>query len=127
MKKFELNLSKYEVMVKEPVTEIDEKSGKEVRKLKDKLIEYPLRDNLSGWLRTGGIFKTGEDIAEAVSLARTIRQCNDDVILLDEREAGILKKCLNKFIELTAEDKANLGGEIHEEAICRIFGMKEVK
>lgn len=125
MKKFELDLSKYEVTVQVPVTKIVD--GKEQKSLENQQQEYPLIENISGWLRTGGVFKTGEDIAEAVILAKMIKICNEDSIELDEREASILKQCLNKFIALTEEGKANLGGPIHEEAICRIFGMKEVK
>ena len=51
-----------------------------------------------------------------------------ETILLDKREADILKKALNRHIELSADGKVQtpLGGPIHEEAICRVFGMTEV-
>jgi len=125
MKKYKLDLSKYEVTAQVPVTKTVD--GKEVRELEDKTEVYPLRENISTWLRSVGIFKTGEDIAEAVSVAKQIRDCEDDSIELDEREAGVLKQALNRLVELTAEGKANLGGEIHEIAICRIIKMEEVK
>jgi len=79
------------------------------------------------WLRSVGIFKTGEDIAEAVGIAKQIRDCTEDSLELDEREAGVLKQAVNRLVELTAEGKANLGGEIHEEAIIRVVKMEEVK
>jgi len=125
MKKFRLNLSAYDVTAQVPVTKTVD--GKEVRELEDKTEVYPLRENISIWLRSVGIFKSGEDIAEAVSVAKQIRDCEDDDIELDEREASVVKQALNRLVELTAEGKANLGGEIHETAICRIVKMEEVK
>jgi hypothetical protein len=102
-------------------------NGKEIRELEDKTGPYPLRENINAWLRGVGVFKTGEDIAEAVGVARQIRECKEDSIELDEREAGVLKQALNRLVELTADGKANLGGEIHEEAIVRVIKMEEVK
>jgi hypothetical protein len=125
MKKYELDLSKYEVTMQTPVTKKD-KTGEEVRVMENVTDVYPLRENISTWLRGIGVFKSAEDIAEAVSLAKQVRDCKEDLIQLDEREAGILKQALNRLVELTAEGKANLGGEVHEEAICRIAKMKEV-
>ena len=125
MKKFRLDLSKYEVTAQVPVTKTVD--GKTVRELEDKTEMYPLRENISVWLRSVGIFKSAEDIAEAVSVAKQVRDCQADEIKLDEREMGVLKQALNRLVELTAEGKANLGGEIHEEAIVRIIKAEEVK
>ncbi|KKN05688.1 hypothetical protein LCGC14_1084870 [marine sediment metagenome] len=124
MKKFKLNLSEYSVTAQVPVTKED---GSRV--LEDKIEVYPLRDNISIWLRSVGIFKSAEDIAEAVSVAKQIRDCVEDSIELDEREAGVLKQALNRLVELTAEGKVSpgLGGEVHETAICRVVKMEEVK
>lgn len=122
MKKFELDLSKYEVDVYVPMPTADQPHRMGLEKQ-----EYPLRANLSGWLRSVGVFKSAEDIAEAVGLAKQIRNSENDSLELDEREAGVLKQAVNRLVELTAEGKANLGGEIHEEAIVRIMRMKEVK
>jgi len=122
MKKYRLDLTKYDVTMQVPVTKED---GQRV--FEDKTETYPLRDNISVWLRSVGIFKTGEDIAEAVSVAKQVRDCTADSIELDEREIGVLKQALNRLVELTAEGKANLGGEIHETAICRIVKAEEVK
>ena len=122
MKKFELDLSKYEVEVYVPMP--TEKNPHAMGLVKQ---EYPLRANLSGWLRGVGVFKSAEDIAEAVGLAKEIRNCEGNSLELDERETGVLKQAVNRLVELTAEGKANLGGEIHEEAIVRVIRMKEVK
>jgi len=122
MKKFRIDLSEYEVTAQVPVTKED---GSRV--FEDKIDTYPLRDNISVWLRSVGIFKSGEDIAEAVSVAKQIRDCSGDSIELDERELGVLKQAVNRLVEITAEGKANLGGEIHEEAIVRIMKAEEVK
>jgi len=126
MKKYELDLTKYSVTMMAPVTKKDE-DGKEHRVMEQVTEEYPLRTNISSWLRSMGVFKTGEDIAEAVMLAKAIRNGDDnDHLILDEREAGILKQAVNRLVELTADGKATLGGEIHEEAIVRVMRMKEV-
>ena len=126
MKKYELNLEKYDVTAMIPVVKKND-DGKEIRVMEEQTNEYPLRTNISTWLRSIGIFRNGEDIAEAVMLARQIRECEGDSIELDEREADVLKQAVNRLVELTAEGKANLGGEIHEEAIVRVMRMKEVK
>jgi len=125
MKKFELDLSAYDVTMQVPVTK--EVDGKQVRQLETKIDIYPLRENISVWLRSIGIFKSAEDIAEAVSVAKQIRDCKEDSIELDERETGVLKQAVNRLVELTAEGKAGLGGEVHEEAICRVVKMKEIE
>ena len=127
MKKYRLDLTEYSVTAQMPVTKTVD--GKEVRQLEDKNEVYPLRDNISIWLRSVGIFKSAEDIAEAVSVAKQIRDCTEDSIELDERETGVLKQALNRLVELTAEGKVSpgLGGEIHETAICRVVKMEEVK
>ncbi len=125
MKKYELDLSEYKVIETVPVTKTVD--GKETRQLEKQQNVYPLRENISIWLRSMGIFKSGEDIAEAVTVAKSIRDCKEDSIELDEREAGVVKQAVNRLVELTVEGKANLGGEIHEEAIVRVVRMKEVK
>lgn len=122
MKKYRLDLSAYDVTVSTPVTKED---GSRV--FENKTDVYPLRDNISAWLRSVGIFKSAEDIAEAVNVAKQIRDCQGDSIELDGREAGVVKQAVNRLVELTAEGNANLGGEIHEEAIVRIVKMEEVK
>lgn len=108
-KKFKLDLNKYEVETPQGNT------------------EYPLRENFSSWLRTAGMFKTAEDVAEAVSIARQIRSSDDEFLMLDEKEAAILRQALDKLIALTADGKAALGGEIHEEAICRVVNMEVIE
>lgn len=125
MKKFKIDLSEYTVTAQVPVTKTVD--GKEVRQLEDKTETYPLRENISVWLRSVGIFKNAEDIAEAVSVAKQIRDHQGDHILLDEREIGVLRQAVNRLVELTFEGKANLGGEIHETAIYRVMKAEEVK
>jgi hypothetical protein len=119
-KEFTLDLSVYEVEAPRQVIKEDKSVGVEM-----KSENYPIKNNLSMWLRTMGIFKCGEDIAEAVSLAKQLRDCEGDTLILDEREADILKQATNKLIALTAEGRAQLGGVLHEEAICRVINMKE--
>lgn len=121
MKKFKLDLSKYEITIQ--VSVIKDGSSE----LQEQTSEYPLRENISTWLRGVGIFKSAEDIAEAVVVAKQIRECKEDSIELDEREVDVLKQAVNRLVELTAEGKAGLGGETHEEAIIRVVKMEEVK
>lgn len=117
MIKYTLDLSAYKV------TYSVMEDGKQIEKTE----VYPLKDNLSNYLRAMGLFDTGEEIAEAVILAKQILACNteDDVLVLDEREMNVLKKCINLHIKLTKDNKSNLGGPIHEELILRVFTMKE--
>jgi hypothetical protein len=121
-KRFELDLSSYEVEAPRQVIKGDKSISIEMKKE-----NYPIKGNLSVWLRTMGIFKCGEDIAEAVVLAKLIRDFEGDVIELDEREADIIKQATNKLIMMTAEGRGQLGGELHEEAICRVINMKETE
>jgi len=65
-----------------------------------------------------------------VVLAKTLRDSTEvGSLILDDREVEILKKALNRHIEASHLGKTNIpvGGEIHEEAICRVFTMKEIK
>jgi ribulose-5-phosphate 4-epimerase/fuculose-1-phosphate aldolase len=124
-KRFVLDLTEYSVEAPRQVI----KEGKSIGiEMKEEV--YPLAQNLSVWLRTMGIFRSGEDIAEAVVLAKQLREYAETatgVITLDEREAQILKEATNKLIQMTAEGRAQLGGELHEEAICRVINMKETE
>lgn len=129
MKKYELNLAAYSVTVPKIVQNEDGSAKVEngCVVMKDVAVAYPLRDNFATWLRSIGIFNNANDVVEAVTLAKAIRDCKDDVIQLDEREANIMKTMIDKLVALTAENKANVGGELHEEAIIRIMTMKEIE
>jgi hypothetical protein len=117
MKTFKLDLSVYDV-------EVPNAPGvtPEVR-----TEAYPIKDNYASWLRAAGVFRNGEEIAEAVHLAHLILQCEGDSLSIDERELEVLKKCLNRWIAIGADEHGNnniVGGPIHEEAICRVFNLK---
>ena len=121
--KYRLDLTEYAVTIKSPERKpVDGQTPERI----EHTVPYPLRDNVSGWLRTVGVFKTAEDVAEAVTLAKRILACSETAIELDQREAGILKAALDRFIEWTAEGRANVGGEIHEEAILRVVNMEKI-
>jgi len=111
MKKYELQVGDFDVTF--PV-----RDGNDVV---DKIETYKFREMVGNLLRAMGVFKTGEEIVEAITLAKQIRDCENDMITLDEKEADTLKKCLNVHIS-----KNSFGGIIHETAILRIFNMKEV-
>jgi len=111
MKKFKLDLSKYEI---------------EVGGNKKKIIIYPIRENYSEFLRAVGMFKNAAELVEAVMLAKRIRDNFADSIVLDEKEASIMRKVIDKHLQLTAEGRGCLGGTIHEEAICRVVNMEEI-
>jgi len=124
MSKFVLDLSPYDVDVQR-----QELNEDRVINIVTKSEAYPFVKNISSWLRSAGVFKTGEEIVEAVILGKRVLACDADECVLDEREAEILKACVNKFIAATEDGKTSmaLGGSIHEEAILRVFGMEEVK
>ncbi len=126
VKRHSLNLKEYEISVPRQKL-VDDGNG--VKKVEDytEVATYPQRENMSVWLRTTGVFKTAEEIVEAITLAKQIRDCKDDSILLDDRETQILKQATNKLVEMTADGKAGLGGELHEEAIVRVVTMEEVE
>ena len=114
-KKYKLDLSEYQVP----------KPGSLVKD--DETTVYPIRTNLSDWLRGVGMFKTAEEVAEAVVLAKEIRNVEVDYLILDEKEAAILRQALDKLIAMTADGKLNLGGIMHEEAICRVVNMEVIE
>ena len=120
-KEFKLDLSEYTI-------EVDVLKDGEKKPVKQS-INYPIRENISVWLRTAGMFRTIEDVAEAVCLAKQVRSSDDDFLILDEKEASILKRVVDRHLELTADGQqgVQLGGEIHEEAICRVANMEEVE
>ena len=128
-KKFRLDLRKYAVEVDEPVIGEDKKIVMENGrpKTKKKSTEYPIRDNLSDFLRTAGIYKSAEEIAEAVGLAREIRNEEANYLILDEKEASVLRTVLDILVERTADGRANVGGIIHEEMICRVVNMEIIE
>ena len=107
MKKFRLDLSEYKV----------DAGGKE--------IIYPIRENYSEFLRAVGMFKNSAELVEAVMLAKRIRDNATAIIVLDEKEAKVLKAVIDRHLELTANGQGCLGGTIHEEAICRVVNMEE--
>ncbi len=114
-KKYKLDLSEYQVpkggsLIKDNETET-----------------YPLRTNLSDWLRGVGMFKTAEEVAEAICLAKHIRETTVDTLTLDEKEAAVLRQAVDKLIALTADGKFKLGGIMHEEVICRVVNMEVIE
>lgn len=122
MSKFELDLTAYDVELLVPAP-----TEQEPHAMGTKMSPYPIRNNLSTWLRGPGIFRSAEDVAEAIYLAKSIRDELADMLILDEREADVLKKCINRVVELTADGQATVGGPTHEEVICRVMRMREVK
>jgi len=78
-KRFKLDLSAYTITINV------RKEGQ--KELVEEVIDYPIRSNLSVWLRMAGMFRKAEDVAEAVSLAKQIRDAEEDYVILDEREA----------------------------------------
>jgi len=116
MDKFELDLSPYEI------------EGQ----------FYPIKENLSNMLRAPGLFDSGNDIVEAVMLAKSIRDAKEVakdldnvdgpiscVLVLDEKELKILRDCMNTHLKLATEGKTNFGGPVHEECILRVFRRSE--
>jgi hypothetical protein len=123
MKKCSLDLSEYEVYVKVHVRNEETQALEIVEK--DEV--YPLRDNLSQWLRIPGIWKNGVEICDACDLAKQIKNCTEDSLEINEDELKLLQAALNKLIEQKEDPQRGvvpLGGAIHEEVIRRVFRLK---
>jgi len=125
MKKFRIDLSEYEISVQQNVR------NEETKKIELKDIKeiYPLRNNLSSWLRIPGVWKDGIELCDAHDLAKQIRDCQEDMIEVDETEMGLLKKVLDKLISQPEDPTRGimaLGGVVHEEAVRRVFKAVEV-
>jgi len=121
-KRFKLDLSAYTITINV------RKEGQ--KELVEEVIDYPIRSNLSVWLRMAGMFRKAEDVAEAVSLAKQIRDAEEDYVILDEREAQILRSVIDRLLELSADGQMGdnpFGGELHEEVICRVVNMEEIE
>lgn len=114
-----LNLSKYEVTKKQMVrnSETQQIETKDVTEVIDpKQLLYEL-------MRAPGIFKNGTEIVEAVIIARTIRDANDE-LEIDEKDLSIVKKVLDHFIAKDhnpAVGQVALGGPEYEELIMRVY------
>jgi hypothetical protein len=118
MKKFILDLTTWEIGV--PVQKTDE-NGKPF--IVQKKMEYPLKDNLGSMLRAGGLFDNTEDTVEAIMLGRNIQSCIEINIEVDERELGLLKKCIDRHLDAATKGQGTFGGEQHEELILRIYEL----
>lgn len=131
MKKFLLDLGEYKIVLQKPKRDADGKIVKGENKLpvlEDAEEVYPLRDNLSDWLRLAGIWKDGIEVCDAHDLAKQVKNCTDDSLEVNEDELNLLKKVMNKLITQEPDPMRgvmSLGGEVHEEAIRRVFRMKE--
>ena len=121
-KKYRLDLSVYQIETTGPMPG---KEGEAVV-MGPVVVDYPIRNNYSEFLRAVGMFKNSAELVEAVMLAKRIRDNSADFIVLDEKEANVLKQVIDKHLQLTAEGRGCLGGIIHEEAICRVVNMEEI-
>ena len=125
MRKFKIDLTEYNVTVS------NNKRNEDTKKIElvTEEIPYPLKDNLHSWLRLPGMFKGGVEICDACDLAKQIRDAGDDIIL-DEAELKLITTAMDNLIAQKADPARGLvvlGGEIHEEAIRRVFKAEEVK
>lgn len=111
-KKYKLDLSAY--TIPGPC----DKKGKE--------FEYPLRSNLSDFLRTAGMFRSAGEVVYAVALARKIIKTPGAAIILDGKEARMIKLVVDNLLMRAADGRSNFGGMRHEEVICRVANMEEI-
>ena len=120
MKKYELNLSKYDV----------DFERWEVKDEKRVLIQgkepFPLTDELADMLRIPGVYANGVESFDGLMLSREIRACEDDVFVISEDELKILKTVMDKLIgreHNPASGQIALGGPRYSEMIIRVFGL----
>lgn len=112
MKQYKLDMSKY--TIPGPC----DKEGNE--------FEYPLRSNLSDFLRTAGMFSTAKEVVYAVKLARIIVELPGDILILDADQARVIKQVVDKLLMRAADGRCQFGGTLHEEVICRVANMEEI-
>jgi len=124
MKKYTLDLSSYEVTIQTH----ERNKETDAIEIVTKQEVYPIRENYATWLRMSGIWKDGIELCDAHDLAKQVKNYKEDSFEIDETELELLKKALNKLITIdSTKGMQALGGEIHEEAIARVFKAPEIK
>lgn len=119
--KFQLNLQNYTYP---NVQSVRNKENGKIEEEEEE-VEVDVRNELYMLLRGNGCCKSGPEIVEAVTLARMIRDRNEDVIGLVKEDYELLKKILNYYISRENRPEfgmASLGGPRYEELILRVFG-----
>ena len=120
MKKYELDLSEYEV----DFERWGVKDGK--RELEKGTEPFLIKEELSGVLRIPGIFENGVAVFDACMLGKQIKSCKADTIEISEDELKLLKTAMDKLIgqeHNPAKNQFALGGPRYEELIIRVFGL----
>ena len=120
MKKYELNLSKYDVDFERWEME-DEK-----RVLKKGVEPFPLTEELAELLRIPGVYQNGVESFDGLMLSREIRACEEDIFVINEDELKLLKAVMDKLIgreHNPASGQIALGGPRYSEMIIRVFGL----
>lgn len=120
MKKYELDLTEYEVDFERWEME----DGKRV--LKTGKEPFPIKEELSGVLRIPGIFENGVQIFDGCMLGKQIKNCEADTLEINEDELKLLKTAMDKLIAREhnpAAGQVALGGPRYEEMIIRVFGL----
>ncbi len=123
MKKFVLNLIKYNVETEKFVNDNGQRRLETIKE------EYPLRKVLSDMLRTEGVHSSGAEFFDACELAKQIRETANDFLELSEIEGKLLQRVVDHFVSRKVNPDRPLfvlGGAIHEELIRRVVKMKEV-
>lgn len=118
--KFSLDLRPYEYQAMEFVR--DEKG--QIDEV-EKTYTFYVRKELYALLRGNGVCKSGPEVIDAVTLARMIRDRQEDEIGLAKEDIELIRKILNVYISQEhnpAIGKFSLGGPRYEELIFRVFG-----
>jgi len=127
---FELSLVCWKADVPEIIKKTDPATQEEVNVFSGKTIQedYPIRENLQAMLRSPGVFKEVNDVAEAVHLAHVIKDETEETVTVDRQQVTLLKKCLDAHLAAAAEGKCQFGGPTHEPLILRVAELtKEAK
>jgi hypothetical protein len=117
MQMYKLDLTNYEIEI--PVVIADTITD-ETQK-----IPFDVRTNLSGLLRSAGMFEDPTSLIDAVLLARDIVDIETDTIDLTENELELLQHVINRGVKQTFEGQFNLGGPNHEELIIRVMTLEK--
>jgi len=101
--------------------------GKVVQVNKER--EKDVKSELYQILRLPGLFQNVEQVVEAVTIARNIRDCEEDSIDLTENDFKLVKTAFDKLISRThdlAKGQVALGGPEYEELILRVASAEKV-
>ena len=120
MKKYELDVSEYEVDF-----ERWESEGKK-RVLKIGKEPLDVKKEIADMLKIPGVYANGIESFDGLMLGREIRACEENLFTISEDELKLLKKVMDILVAREHNPKEgfiSLGGPRYEEMIIRVYSL----